>query len=75
MGSAVSQSPFNLKEEGGGLDRCHYAPTADCCSRDCLLPSMNVIEIVHQLFALRAAYSSSFTRTSFISLISVITIA
>jgi hypothetical protein len=28
MENAVSQSPFNLKEEGGGLDRCHYAPTA-----------------------------------------------
>ena len=36
---------------------------------------LSVIEIFHQLFAVRAAYSSSFTRTSFISLISEITIA
>jgi len=40
MENAVSWSIVNLNEEVGGLDRCHYAPTAECCPRDYLLPGL-----------------------------------
>ena len=43
MENAVNQATVNLKEEVGRLDRCHHAPTADCCSRDYLLPSVSVM--------------------------------